>query len=76
VDFAAFAPPQGAGATRVDHEAQLDGALSDAMAADGPFLVDVRIDPASRAPASRRNAALAGRRTPGAERTFPLREGE
>lgn len=76
VDFAAFARAQGARAIRVEHETQLDAALSDAMTADGPFLVDVRIDPASRAPASRRNAALAGRLAAGAERTFPLREGE
>jgi len=76
VDFAAFACSQGAGATRVDHETQLDAALAEAMAADGPFLVDVRIDPTCKAPASRRNAALASRSTASPERTFPLREGE
>jgi thiamine pyrophosphate-dependent acetolactate synthase large subunit-like protein len=76
VDFVAFARAQGARATRVDHETQLDSALAEAMAAEGPFVVDVRIDPASRAPASRRNAALAGKPAPGIERTFPLREGE
>jgi thiamine pyrophosphate-dependent acetolactate synthase large subunit-like protein len=59
VDFAAFARAQGARAARVDHEVQLDAALADAMAADGPFVVDVRIDPRCKAPASLRNAALA-----------------
>ena len=69
VDFAAFARAQGAGAVRVDCEPQLDEALAAAMAADGPFVVDVRIDRASLAPASRRNAALC------AEPTFPLGSG-
>ena len=48
VDFAAFARAQGARAMRVDHEAQLDAALAEAMAADGPFVVDVRIDRGAR----------------------------
>jgi thiamine pyrophosphate-dependent acetolactate synthase large subunit-like protein len=71
VDFAAFARAQGARATRVDHEVQLDAALAEAMTADGPFLIDVRIDPQCKAPASLRNAALAG--TPPVTRalTFP-----
>jgi acetolactate synthase-1/2/3 large subunit len=68
VDFVALARAQGAGAIGVDHEAELDEAIAAAMTADGPFVVDVRIDPASLAPASRRNAALAS-----AERTFPVR---
>ena len=59
VDFAAFARAQGARATRVDHEVQLDAALAEAMAADGPFVIDVRIDPRCKAPASLRNASLA-----------------
>jgi acetolactate synthase-1/2/3 large subunit len=70
VDFAAFARAQGAGAVRVDSESQLDEALAAALACDGPFVVDVRIDRDSQAPASRRNAALAD-----AEHTFPLRSG-
>ncbi|MEP7028407.1 MAG: thiamine pyrophosphate-dependent enzyme [Candidatus Eisenbacteria bacterium] len=69
VDFAAFARAQGAGATRVEHEMQLDAALEEAMTARGPFLVDVRIDPACKAPASLRNKALAGANDP---KTFPL----
>ena len=63
VDFAAFARAQGARATRVDHEVQLDAALAEAMAADGPFVVDVRIDPRCKAPASLRNASLANTRS-------------
>lgn len=72
VDFAAFARAQGARATRVDHDSQLDQALAEAMAADGPFVVDVRIDPTCQSPASLRNAALA---QSSHERTFPLRNG-
>jgi thiamine pyrophosphate-dependent acetolactate synthase large subunit-like protein len=72
VDFAAFARAQGARATRVDHEVQLDAALAEAMAAHGPFVVDVRIDPQSKAPASLRNAALADTRSLERDLTFPL----
>lgn len=71
VDFAAFARAQGAGAIRVDHETQLDAALAEAMTADGPFVIDVRIDPACKAPASLRNAALAGTRSAPRALTFP-----
>ena len=72
VDFASFARAQGARATRVEHEGQLDSALAEAMAADGPFLVDVRIDPLSMAPASMRNKALAEKLSTRRERTFPV----
>lgn len=72
VDFAAFARAQGARATRVDHEVELDAALAEAMAADGPFVVDVRIDPRCKAPASLRNAALAEKLSLNRERTFPV----
>ena len=75
VDFAAFARAQGAGAIRVDHEVQLDAALAEAMAADGPFVIDVRIDPRCKAPASLRNAALAGARSGPRALTFPLSAG-
>jgi len=71
VDFAAFAYAQGARALRVERETQLDAALAEAMSAGGPFLVDVRIDRQSRAPASQRNAALAGRLAGPSEQTFP-----
>ena len=72
VDFVAFARAQGARAVRVEHETELGAALVAAMAAAGPFLVDVRIDPRSLAPASLRNSALAGRLAAGSERTFPV----
>jgi thiamine pyrophosphate-dependent acetolactate synthase large subunit-like protein len=71
VDFAAFARAQGACATRVDHEVQLDAAFAEAMVADGPFVVDVRIDPRCKAPASLRNAALANARAVERALTFP-----
>jgi acetolactate synthase-1/2/3 large subunit len=71
VDFAAFARAQGARATRVDHEAQLDAALAEAMAADGPCVVDVRIDPRRKAPASQRNVSLADTLSVQRELTFP-----
>jgi acetolactate synthase-1/2/3 large subunit len=72
VDFAAFARAQGARATRVDHETQLDGALEQAMAARGPFVIDVRIDPRCQAPASLRNASLVAKLTLNRERVFPI----
>jgi thiamine pyrophosphate-dependent acetolactate synthase large subunit-like protein len=72
VDFAAFARAQGAAATRVDHESQLDGALGEAMAAAGPFVIDVRIDPRCKAPASQRNASLSGAPVSSRSLTFPV----
>jgi hypothetical protein len=41
------------------------------MAADGPFVIDVRIDPRCKAPASLRNAALASKLSLHRERVFP-----
>jgi thiamine pyrophosphate-dependent acetolactate synthase large subunit-like protein len=75
VDFAAFARAQGARAVRVDHEFDLAVALQEAMTVEGPFLIDVRIDPRSNAPASLRNAALAGKLSPHRERIFPATRG-
>ena len=72
VDFAAFARAQGARAVRVDHELQLDAALAEAMTADGPFVIDVRIDRNCKAPASLRNAALAAARPAARAGTFPV----
>jgi thiamine pyrophosphate-dependent acetolactate synthase large subunit-like protein len=72
VDFAAFARAQGARATRVDHETQLDAALAKAMASNGPFVIDVRIDPARKAPASLRNASLVATRSTSRAMTFPV----
>lgn len=74
VDFASFARAQGARAARVECEAQLDRALEDAMSAEGPFVIDVRIDPRCQAPASQRNAALTAMLSLNRERIFPVRE--
>jgi hypothetical protein len=45
--------------------------MAQAMAAAGPFVIDVRIDRASRAPASQRNATLLQTPAPARELTFP-----
>jgi acetolactate synthase-1/2/3 large subunit len=71
VDFAGFARAQGAGAARVDHETQLAAALAEALASKGPFVIDVRIDPACGAPASLRNASLVATRSTPPAATFP-----
>jgi acetolactate synthase-1/2/3 large subunit len=71
VDFAAFARAQGARAMRVDCETQLDAAFMAAMAANDPFVIDVRIDPRCQAPASLRNASLASTRS-SSRMTFPV----
>jgi acetolactate synthase-1/2/3 large subunit len=71
VDFAAFARAQGARATRVDHETELDAAFSEAMRAPGPFVIDVRIDPACPAPASLRNASFVAAQSTPRAMTFP-----
>lgn len=49
-DFVAFARAQGADGVLVHTEAELDAALELALAAPGPFVVDVRIDPAVPSP--------------------------
>jgi hypothetical protein len=41
------------------------------MAASGPFVIDVRIDPRCSAPASLRNASLGSTRAPARPATFP-----
>ncbi len=43
-DFVAFARSQGVHGLAVDHERDLDDALARALAHDGPFLLDIRID--------------------------------
>jgi acetolactate synthase-1/2/3 large subunit len=82
VDFAALARAQGAGGVRVETERDLEGALEQAMAAAGPFVVDVRIDPSRMAPTGARNrclraqiqgAAGAGAAPPAREAAFPAR---
>ena len=59
VDFAAMARSMGADGVRVQHESELDAALVLAMRAEGPFVVDVLIDPERMAPSKGRNAGLA-----------------
>jgi acetolactate synthase-1/2/3 large subunit len=44
-DFAELARAMGADGVRIESEEHLDAALRRAMAADGPFVVDVVIDP-------------------------------
>jgi acetolactate synthase-1/2/3 large subunit len=49
-DFVAIARGMGADGVRVERETELDAALDLAMRADGPFVVDVLIDPDRQAP--------------------------
>ena len=58
VDFAAMARSVGAQGTTVDTEDQLDAAIDQAMAADGPFVVDVRIDASEASPLLKRFDSL------------------
>jgi acetolactate synthase-1/2/3 large subunit len=57
-DFVMIARGMGADGVRVEREADLDHALSEAMAARGPFVVDVIVDPRAPAPFHRRNQSL------------------
>lgn len=57
-DFAAIARAQGATGIRVETESQLDEALREALAASGPVVVDVIIDPTEKAPFGARNRSL------------------
>lgn len=57
-DFVALARAVGADGARVESEAELDTALRRALAARGPFVVDVRTDPSETAPFGMRNQNL------------------
>ena len=57
VDFAMLARAMGAAGQVVESEAELDAALHIALAAGGPFVLDVRIDPSCLAPSMARNRA-------------------
>lgn len=57
-DFVMIARGMGADGVRVEREADLDKALTDAMAAKGPFVVDVLVDPRAPAPFHKRNQSL------------------
>ncbi len=58
VDFAVMARAVGAQGATVDTEDQLDAALNRAMAAEGPFVVDVRIDSTEASPLLERFESL------------------
>ncbi|GAB1544970.1 biosynthetic-type acetolactate synthase large subunit [Scytonema sp. NUACC21] len=58
-DFVMIARGMGAEGIRINKESDLEAALEKAMAAPGPFVVDVIIDPDKRAPSKGRNAGLA-----------------
>jgi acetolactate synthase-1/2/3 large subunit len=58
VDFAMLARALGADGVRVEHEVDLVPALERAMAAPGPFVLDIRIDPTRKAPSQGRNRGL------------------
>lgn len=60
VDFALLARALGADGLRVEREADLPWALTHALAAPGPFVLDVRLDPTRVAPAHGRNRGLRG----------------
>ena len=57
-DFVALARALGADGVAVEREADLDRALATALAAGGPFVVDVHVDPAEAAPFARRVSTL------------------
>ena len=63
VDFALLARAMGAQGVRVESEADLETALQQALAASGPFVVDVLIDADQPAPALGRNEGLRAAQT-------------
>lgn len=58
VDFVALARAVGADGVRVEREVDVGAALEAALAAEGPFVVDVAIDPREVPPSGRRNRSL------------------
>jgi thiamine pyrophosphate-dependent acetolactate synthase large subunit-like protein len=76
-DFVAIAQGMGAKGLRVHRESDLEEALVQAMAATGPFVVDVLIDPDRPAPSRGRNQSLiqqGGPSSPAKQISFPLAE--
>jgi thiamine pyrophosphate-dependent acetolactate synthase large subunit-like protein len=76
-DFVAIARGMGAHGIRVQQENDLEEALMQAMAATGPFVVDVLIDPDRPAPSRGRNQSLiqqGGPASPAKQISFPLAE--
>ncbi len=58
VDFVSMARALGADGVRVQTEDELDAAVVEAMAANGPFVVDIRIDPEESSPLLKRFESL------------------
>src|SRR5271167_2102670 len=77
VDFAMLARAMGAAGEIVTSELEIDTALESAIAATCPFVLDIRIDPASLAPSMARNRGLraqgVGTATGDEEVLFPRR---
>jgi acetolactate synthase-1/2/3 large subunit len=57
-DFVAIARGMGADGVRVEREVDVESALEKAMMAEGPFVVDVMVDPTETAPFLRRIESL------------------
>jgi acetolactate synthase-1/2/3 large subunit len=57
-DFAVIARAMGANGVRVENENDVAAALRLGLAAEGPFVIDVLVDPAEIAPSGQRNASL------------------
>lgn len=62
VDFVALARAMGADGVRVTREADVEGALRQALCSTGPFVVDVLIDPSTPAPIGARVESLMAQR--------------
>ncbi len=64
VDFATLARAQGATGLRADGPAELAAALATALAAGGPVVIDVAVDPAIAPPFGARNLVIADQDDP------------
>ena len=73
-DFAMLARAMGADGLRVKREDDLEEALAHALAAEGPFILDVLIDAEQQAPTRGRNEGLraAGTAQAGESMSFPV----
>jgi acetolactate synthase-1/2/3 large subunit len=58
VDFVTMAGALGAEGCRIENEAEIEDAFRAAMAAEGPFVIDARIDPSEPSPLLRRFESL------------------
>lgn len=58
VDFVALARAIGADGERLERESEIEAALARALAARGPWVLDVAIDPREAPPSGRRNKSL------------------